>query len=105
MAYQDLGFSLKPPAWLRSIAGAVVRGTTVTVPTPNGPPMTVDLGNPDSIAAAKAALSKAKVSSAVGTRPDAPGADVPVLGAGGSSSLLMLGAVALGALFLMRGKR
>lgn len=36
---------IRPPAWLRSIAGAVVRGTQVSVPTPAGPQV-FDLSKP-----------------------------------------------------------
>lgn len=68
-----LGFSLKPPDWLRKLTGAVVRGTTATVPTPAGP-VIVDLGDPDSIARAKAAIAGIKINTKVGTKP-APGVD------------------------------
>lgn len=64
----QLGFSLKPPAWLRNIVGAAVKGTTATVPTPAGP-LTVDLGDPASIARAKAALQGTTFSTTVGTKP------------------------------------
>lgn len=66
-----LGFSLKPPAWLRNIAGAVIRGTTATVPTPAGP-VVVDLGNPQSVAAAKAAITGTKFSTTMGPKPASP---------------------------------
>ncbi|HYM67751.1 MAG TPA: hypothetical protein VEW68_10700 [Patescibacteria group bacterium] len=62
-----MGFSLKPPAWLRNVVGAVVKGTTATVPTPAGP-VTVDLGNPASVNAAKNALTGTKFSTTVGQR-------------------------------------
>jgi hypothetical protein len=32
-----LGISLTPPAWLRQTAGAIIKGVTLTVPTPVGP--------------------------------------------------------------------
>ncbi len=66
-----LGFSLKPPAWLRNLAGAVVKGTTATIPTPAGP-VVVDLGNPQSVAAAKAAITGTKFSTTMGNKPTSP---------------------------------
>lgn len=66
-----LGLSLKPPDWLTNIVGAVVKGTTVTIPTPGGP-FVVDLGDPASIAAAQAALKGTKLSTSVGTKPTTP---------------------------------
>ena len=56
-----LGFSLKPPAWLRSAAGAVLKQTTVTIPTPMGP-MTYDLSNPAQAKALQDIATKTKVS-------------------------------------------
>ena len=61
-----------PPAWLRNIAGAILRGTQVTVPTPAGP-QTFDLNNPQgaaqlrnlanqAIAAVRSAASGATIS-------------------------------------------
>jgi hypothetical protein len=64
----QLGFSLKPPSWLRNIVGAVVHGTTATVPTPAGP-VSVDLGDPASVARARAALTGTRFSTTVGTHP------------------------------------
>ena len=63
-----LGFSLKPPAWLRKLTGAVVKGTTATIPSPAGP-IVVDLGDPDSVARAKAAITGTKFSTTVGKKP------------------------------------
>jgi hypothetical protein len=65
MSYQAIGAL---PDWLKQVAGAVVRGTTVTIPTPAGP-VVVDLGNPQSVAAAKAAVTGAKISVTAGTKP------------------------------------
>ncbi len=59
------------PDWLKRIAGTVVRGTTVTVPTPAGP-IVVDLGNPDSVAAAKRAITGVTVNTNVGPKPPTP---------------------------------
>lgn len=33
---EDLGFSLKPPAWLRNLVGTAVQDLHVAVPTPAG---------------------------------------------------------------------
>lgn len=65
MYAQELGaFSLKrmftPPKWARQIAGAIFRGTTVTVPTPAGP-QTFDLGDPDSLRALQDMVRRAKI--------------------------------------------
>jgi hypothetical protein len=50
---------VRPPAWLRNIAGAVLRGTQVTVPTPAGP-QTFDLYDPAGAAKLKAMAEQAK---------------------------------------------
>jgi hypothetical protein len=47
-----------PPAWLRSIAGAVLRGTQVTVPTAAGP-QTFDLNSPQGAAQLRAIAAQA----------------------------------------------
>lgn len=87
------------PDWLKRVAGAVVRGTTVTVPTPAGP-INVDLGNPESIAAAKRAITGATVNTNVGPKPATPmdqvGAAVSSFPGGiGGLALLSLGLLAL----------
>lgn len=96
-----LGFSLKPPSWLRNIVGAVVKGTTATVPTPAGP-VVVDLGNPQSVAAAKAAVMGTKFSTTVGNKPAGPAeqfnAAVQENVPGG---WLTIAALAAGALFIL----
>jgi hypothetical protein len=63
------------PDWLRKAVGGVVRGTTVTVPTPAGP-VVVDLGNPASVAAAKQAILGTRVNTRVGQSPPSPFQDV-----------------------------
>lgn len=63
------------PGWLSSIVNKVVRGTTVTVPTPAGP-VVVDLGNKASVDAARAALTGARISTSVANRPASPFQDV-----------------------------
>ncbi len=59
---------LTPPKFVRDIAGAVLRGTQVTVPTPVGP-QTFDLGNPADMALLKNLVTGTKVSTRVGPRP------------------------------------
>jgi hypothetical protein len=64
-----LGFSL--PSWMTSIVGKVVKGTTVTIPTPAGN-VTVDLNDPNSVAAAYKMLTGAKISTNLGPKPANP---------------------------------
>lgn len=61
---QGLGFSLKPPAWLRSLGSKVVSAiksnVRVSVPTPAGT-ITVDPNDPDSLRRAQEILRGARV--------------------------------------------
>lgn len=41
-----MGFSLKPPKILRDIFGGIVRGSTITVPTAQGPTVYTIEGRP-----------------------------------------------------------
>lgn len=102
--YQDLGFSLKPPAWLRKVAGTVIHGTTATIPTPTGVPITVDLGNPASVDAAKRALAGTKLSTSVGQPAPtfAQQADAAVSGTIPGGWLTLVGAGLAALLFLRR---
>ena len=104
--YQELGFSLKPPAWLKKIAGSVVHGTTATIPTPTGVPITVDLGNPASVDAAKRALAGTKLSTRVGQSGPtlAQQADAAVTGTVPGGWLTLIGA-GLAAMLFLRGRR
>ena len=106
MAYQELGFSLKPPSWLTKIVGAAVHGTTATIPTPTGVPITVDLGNPASVDAARRALAGTKLSTTVGTQAPtlAQQANQAVEGSVPGGWVTVIG-VGLAALFLMRGRK
>lgn len=72
---------------LKSIAGAVVRGTQVTVPTPTGQ-QTYDLGNPSHVRALESLISGVKIGKA------------PAAGNSGSSDMLKWGLGAL-ALYLL----
>jgi hypothetical protein len=67
------------PSWLTKVAGAIIRGTTVTVPTTSGT-IVVDLSNPASVNAAKKALTGAKINTNLGPAPASPPvpADAPV---------------------------
>lgn len=56
-----LGFSIPP--WVARIAGAVVNGKVVSVPTPVGA-ITFDLSNPDSLAALAKMVSGTKITAA-----------------------------------------
>ena len=68
-----LGFSFKPPSWLRNIAGAVMKGTQVSVPTPAGVPIVVDGADPNALKKVLDALKGTKISTQVGTpRPSLP---------------------------------
>lgn len=61
-----LGFSLKPPAWLRNFAGAVIKGTTITIPTPTGIPIVVDGSDPNAYQKILAMLRGTTVSTQAG---------------------------------------
>ena len=102
--YQDLGFSIKLPAWLRKIGGAVVPWITATIPTPTGVPITVDLGNPASVDAAKRALAGTKLSTSVGQPAPtfAQQADAAVAGTIPGGWLTLIGAGLAAVLFLRR---
>lgn len=63
-ANPSLGASPKLPGWLKNIAGAVIRGTTVSVPTPNGT-VNVDLGNKQSVDQARRILAGTRVGATV----------------------------------------
>jgi hypothetical protein len=52
----DLGFSLKPPKWLRNLGAKLISQTHVAVPTPAGP-KTFDLSNPDHLAELKSLVT------------------------------------------------
>jgi hypothetical protein len=56
------------PSWLAAIGNKIIKGTTVTVPTPAGP-VTVDLGDPASVNRAKTILSGTRISTSVASRP------------------------------------
>jgi len=61
-----LGFSLKPPAWLRNFAGAVMKGTQISVPTPAGVPIVVDGSDPSALQKIINALKGTQVSTTMG---------------------------------------
>lgn len=63
---------ITPPSWLRNLVGSVIRGTSVTVPTPAGS-QTFDLGNPSHVAFLRSMASGASLS--VTRKP--PAADTP----------------------------
>lgn len=53
---------------LKSAGQAILKGTSVTVPTPAGP-FKVDLGDPASVARARAAVAGTQISTSVASRP------------------------------------
>lgn len=57
------------PGWLSAIGNKVVRGTTVTIPGPGGTPIVFDLGDPQGMARARAALSGARIQTSLSNRP------------------------------------
>lgn len=59
------------PSWLQAIGNKIVKGTTVTVPTPAGP-VSIDLGNKASVDAARRALTGTRVSTSVANKPASP---------------------------------
>lgn len=70
--YQQIGAI---PDWVKRLGASIVRGTIVSVPTPAGP-VTVDLGNPDSLARLKAVLAGTKITTQVGTPAPTPAQQV-----------------------------
>ena len=66
--YQQIGAL---PDWLTKLGASLIKGTTVSIPTPAGP-VTVDLGNPASVAAAKAAVTGTKLSISTAPKPTTP---------------------------------
>jgi len=97
----DLGFTLPrwltPPSWVRSIAGAAIRGTIITIPTPAGP-QSFDLGDPAAMAQLKALVSGAKVSVTRQPPSGGPGQFVQERVPGG---WLTIGAAVVGVILLM----
>lgn len=98
----DLGFSLKPPKWLRNVVGAVVKQTHVTVPTPTGS-QTFDLNNPADVARMKQIVSQTKVSVGPPAPTPAENLNAAVTGAvpGGWGTLAVAGGLGLAALFIL----
>jgi len=100
-----LGFSLKPPAWLRNFGGAVIKGTTITIQTPTGIPIVVDGIDPQAYQRVLAMLRGPRVSTAAGAagpsrRPGAAQAieNIP----GGWLTVATLG---IAAFLLLKGRR
>jgi hypothetical protein len=97
-----LGFSLKPPAWLRAAisqhVGAAVKGTTLSIPTSSGT-VSFDLTDPKQWAAIGNMLKGIKIS-----RPtDQPSSGLPVAAVAG----LGIGTIALLAfgLYMLASRR
>ena len=76
---------------LKSVAGAVVRGTQVTVPTPTGQ-QTYDLGNPSHVKALESLIAGVKI----GKAPAANGSS------SSSGDLVKWGGIAFLAYLLLR---
>jgi hypothetical protein len=93
-----LGFSLRPPAWLRSAVGSGIKALTgkvaVSVPTPVGP---VELSAKEIAEAVK----KAKFSVTVGTKPPSMAEQVAERVPGGFGTLGLLGGAAIAGLLFM----
>jgi hypothetical protein len=100
-----LGFSLKPPAWLRNFAGAVIKGTTISVPTPSGIPIVVDGSDPNAYQKILAMFRGTTVSTQAGT----PSPSIPQRAAQAIQNIpggwLTVGALALGAIMLSKNRR
>ena len=101
--YESLG-ALSVPSWLKSVAGAVIRGTKVTVPTPAGP-MVVDLGNKASVDAAKAAITGSRVGVTVGNQAPTPMERVNAAAEQVPGGWLTIAAVVAGAFLMLKGRR
>lgn len=99
-----LGFSLKPPKWLKKIATDVQRkipkGTTVNVDLGTGSPISVDLSDPSSVAALRRQFENAKLT--VTRKTEAVPAAVTEPMSGNTTMMLAAGAAVVAALFLMR---
>jgi hypothetical protein len=76
--YQRMGFSLSIPSSLsnlvKGVAGAVWRGTTVTIPTPIGP-QTFNLGDPAQVKQLEAMVKGTKLN--VATPRPGTGTNIP----------------------------
>lgn len=98
-----LGFSLKPPKWLRDLGAKVIGQTKVSVPTPAGVPITVDMGDPAQVEALRRALLGARFQ--VGqTQPTFPEFSTAVQSVpGGWATIAVAGGLL--AFFLFRGRR
>ena len=102
-----LGFSLKPPKWVRDAAKKVQqripKGTTVNVDLGTGSPISVDLSDPTSIAALRKQFENAKLT-LTGPKPaqvvEPP--RFPSFTSGSGSNIMLIGAVVVAAMFLMR---
>lgn len=100
-----LGFSLKPPKWLRNAAKKlqtkVPKGTVATVDLGTGAPITVDLSDPSSIESLRKQMANAKITVSTGT-PTVTTTPAPVSSSigGSGTALAIAGAAAL--FFLMR---
>jgi hypothetical protein len=95
-----LGFSLKPPAWIKNIVGAAFKGTTVTVPTPSGT-LSVDISDPSQVNMLKNMILGTKIGKASPSSPG--GGGVPVAAVAGLS-VGMIAMIALGVILLTRGR-
>lgn len=91
-----LGFTIPP--WVARIAGAVVSGKVVSVPTPVGA-ITFDLSNPDSLAALAKMVSGTKITQAPTLTPAPVRPSFADSIPGGWATILVAG---LGALYLIR---
>ena len=92
-----LGFSLKPPDWLRAFvartASAALQGTRVRVQSPAGS-VDFDLSNPADLKALKDMAQSARISRAPAPGPLSPIHDSVAKVPGGWLTILGLGAVA-----------
>lgn len=97
-----LGFSLKPPKWLRDLGAQVLSSTRVVVPTPLGP-ITVDPTNPAELERLRSMLSQTRVT--LGPQEPTPldrAASMFQAVPGGAVTLLGVGAALL---FLLSRRR
>lgn len=86
---------------LKNVAGAVLKGQTVTIQTPTGP-IIFDLSDPDQVKALQQMVTKAQLTRGPAPAPALPSIPVP----GGWSTVAVVGLVAvLGFLLLSGGAR
>ncbi len=62
MYLSGLGFSLKPPKWVRDLGAQVLSATKISVPTPAGIPVVIDLSKPGELERLRSTITGTRIS-------------------------------------------